>query len=133
MQGSAKVIPMGAAAARTRTQERRTGGAALAVAVAVTLLLSLTDACATVVLIGHGATEANPLMRMLLQTAPQCYFVVKLAGTAAGLLFFYRHRDRLLYGLLRGHQVVYLVLGGYAVLIGYELGALSPVGAIVPL
>ena len=133
MQDSARVIPLGLVAPRTRTHSLSTGSATLAVAIVITLLLSLTDACATVVLIGHGATEANPLMRILLQTGPHFFFIVKLAVTGAGLLFFYRHRDRALYGLLRGQQVVYLVLGGYVVLVGYELGALSRVGAAVPL
>ncbi len=97
----------------------------LVVAIAATLLLSLADAGATVTLIGHGATEINPLMRMLLQNTTEGFFVVKFAVTAIGLMFFYRHRDAFLYGFLRGHQVVYLVLVGYTVLVGYELGVLS--------
>ncbi len=55
----------------------------LLVAAAIVLLLSLGDAVLTIVLVGHGAVELNPIMDLLLKAGPR-YFVAVKYGLTAG-------------------------------------------------
>ncbi len=89
------------------------------------LVLSLTDGALTVVLGGYGVTEANPIMAVLLDTGTFWFLLMKCSITGICLLFFVRHADHLFFGMLRGGRVVHLVLGGYALIVAYELTALS--------
>ncbi len=100
----------------------------LAVAI-LTLLLCSADALLTLTLISHGAVEANPFMEPLVGGSPLTFTLVKMGLTSGGivtliLLARVRVLRRIPVSLL-----LYTVLFGYAVLVGYELWLL---GVLLP-
>jgi len=84
------------------------------------LLLCGADAIFTLTLIERGADEVNPLMDSLVRGTGRGFAFWKMGLTAMGVvLLTVLARLR-----IRGNAVgtlLYLVLGGYAVLVGYEL------------
>jgi hypothetical protein len=96
----------------------------------VLLILGLCamDAVLTVVLIGHGATEANPVMALFVPHNLYGFVLVKLGLTAIGLCVLVACSRMRLMRRIPGELVLYVVLLLYAALIGYELHLL----AIVP-
>lgn len=97
-------------------------GAALLV-----LLLSITDAFMTLTLMRHGAEEANPIMAPLLAGHGPAFAYWKVGLTAFGvvvLTLFARFR---LFGLVPVGGILYLLMAGYIVLVGYEMHLLHVV------
>ena len=85
------------------------------------LLLSAADALLTLTLVSHGATEINPLMEPLVQGSGHGFAYWKLGLTALGVvLLTLLARMRVLGGIAVG-SILYLVLCGYLVLVGYEI------------
>ncbi len=87
----------------------------------VILLLSAADALLTLELVARGASEANPLMEPLVHGSGHGFALWKFGLTTLGvvtLTLFARYR--ILGGIAVG-SVLYIVLCGYLVLIGYEL------------
>jgi hypothetical protein len=86
----------------------------------VILLLCSADALLTLALISHGAAEINPFMEPLVRNSAPLFAIWKIGLTAAGVTFL-----TLLARLrIRGRGVgtiLYVVLAGYAVLVGYEI------------
>jgi hypothetical protein len=84
------------------------------------LLLSVCDALLTLTLLSHGATEVNPFMAPLVSGSGHSFGYWKVGLTAMGVITL-----TLLARLrIRGQTVgtlLYLVLAGYIVLVGYEL------------
>jgi hypothetical protein len=87
----------------------------------VILLLSTADALLTLTLVSHGATEINPLMEPLVQGPGHGFALWKLGLTALGVvLLTLLARMRVLGGIAVG-SILYVVLCGYLVLVGYEI------------
>ena len=87
----------------------------------VILLLSTADALLTLTLVSHGATEINPLMEPLVQGSGHGFALWKLGLTALGVvLLTLLARMRVLGGIAVG-SILYVVLCGYLVLVGYEI------------
>ena len=84
------------------------------------LLLCGADALLTLTLISHGAIEINPLMDPLVRGSGQAFAVWKFALTAMGVVFLTLLARLQLFGRAVG-TILYVVLGLYAVLVGYEL------------
>ena len=84
------------------------------------LILCATDAILTLTLISHGAHEVNPLMRPLVAGSGHSFGVWKIGLTAMGVLMLTLLARIRFWGRAVG-TLLYVVLLGYAVLVGYEL------------
>jgi hypothetical protein len=84
------------------------------------LLLSVCDAFLTLQLLELGAVEVNPLMAMLLDGASTGFAFWKVGLTAAGVVILTVMARLHVFGRLPVSAMLYLVLGLYAGLIGYE-------------
>jgi hypothetical protein len=84
------------------------------------LLLCATDAILTLTLISHGAVEINPLMAPLVKGSGHSFGYWKIGLTAMGVLVLTLLARVRFWGKTVG-TILYLVLAGYAVLVGYEL------------
>jgi hypothetical protein len=91
----------------------------LAVGIGI-LLLCAADALLTLTLISHGASEINPLMEPLVRGSGHSFGFWKIGLTAMGVLVLTLLARVRFWGKTVG-TVLYLVLGVYAVLVGYEL------------
>ncbi|MGF1615093.1 MAG: DUF5658 family protein [Gammaproteobacteria bacterium] len=86
------------------------------------LLLSATDAALTLVLIQHGATEANPLLRpLVVRDDVQQFLTLKLFLTAVPLVLLVAHSRLVIYGYIRVERVIYGLVLIYLAVIAYEL------------
>lgn len=98
----------------------------LAVALTI-LILSCADALLTLELVSRGAEEINPLMAPLVQGSGHGFAFWKLGLTSMGVVVLTMlARLRILGGIAVG-SVLYMVLIGFLVLIGYELALLRTV------
>jgi uncharacterized protein DUF5658 len=84
------------------------------------LLLCTADAVLTLLLISHGAVELNPLMDPLVRGSGHGFALLKLGLTAGGVVLLTLLGRLRIFGQTVGY-VLYLVLVGYVVLVGYEL------------
>ena len=91
----------------------------LAVVIGI-LLLCAADALLTLTLISNGAVEVNPLMDPLVRGSGQSFGFWKLGLTAMGVLVLTLLARVRFWGKTVG-TILYVVLGGYAVLVGYEV------------
>lgn len=84
------------------------------------LLLSILDAFLTLTLIRHGGTELNPFMAPLIDGGGPSFAYWKMGLTATGVLVLTAFAHVRLFGRVPAGCLLYLVLLGYLVLIGYE-------------
>jgi hypothetical protein len=84
------------------------------------LLLCATDAILTLTLISHGAVELNPLMQPLVEGSGHSFGYWKMGLTAMGVVVLTLLARVRFWGKTVG-TILYLVLGAYALLVGYEL------------
>jgi hypothetical protein len=84
------------------------------------LLLCCFDAVLTLTLLDHGAYELNPIMAPLLEGAGRGFVLVKIGLTALGVILLTVLARLRIFGRTVGY-VLYLILVGYVVLVGYEL------------
>ncbi len=92
----------------------------LAAAVLI-LILCVTDALITLVLLGHGANEANPLMDTIVHGDARRFVAFKFGLTAAGVVLLILLARVRAFGRLPVSVFLYAVLAGYLCLICYEL------------
>jgi hypothetical protein len=91
------------------------------------LILSTVDAMLTLALVAQGlATEANPVMEPLVGGSGLDFALWKLALTAGGVVTLTVLVRQHVFGWLKVGTLLYLVLGIYTALIGYELAMLLP-------
>ena|SRR5689334_150409 len=91
----------------------------LAVGVGI-LLLCAADAILTLTLISHGAVELNPLMAPLVKGSGHSFAYWKMGLIAMGVVVLTLLARVRFWGKTVG-TILYLVLGAYVVLVGYEL------------
>ena len=84
------------------------------------LLLCCFDAVLTLTLLNHGAYEVNPFMAPLVEGTGQGFVVVKVGLTAIGVILLSVLARLRIFGRSVGYAL-YVILVGYAVLVGYEL------------
>lgn len=89
------------------------------------LLLSCVDAALTLLLIGRGASEINPLLAPLVHDSPVAFVLVKVGLTGVGLVCLTLLARLKVFGRLPAQLLLYAVLLGYVVLIAYELKLLG--------
>jgi len=91
----------------------------LAVGIGI-LLLSAADALLTLTLISHGADEINPFMDPLVRGSGHSFGYWKIGLTAMGVLVLTLLARVRFWGKAVG-TILYMVLGVYVVLVGYEV------------
>jgi len=91
----------------------------LAVGIGI-LVLCAADAFLTLTLISRGAEEINPLMAPLVKGSGHSFGYWKIGLTSVGVLVLTLLARVRFWGKTVG-TVLYVVLGAYAVLVGYEL------------
>jgi hypothetical protein len=91
----------------------------LAVGVGI-LALCAADALLTLTLISHGAVEINPLMDLLVRGSGHSFGYWKLGLTSMGVLMLTLLARVRFWGKTVG-TILYVILGVYVVLVGYEL------------
>jgi len=96
----------------------------LAVAIGISLL-SMTDAFLTLTLLNSGADEMNPIMAALLYHSATAFTVFKMATTGICVLALVALSRYRFMRVIRVEIVMYIVLGTYISLIGYELWLLK--------
>ena len=84
------------------------------------LLLCTVDAILTLTLIGRGAVELNPVMDPLVRGTGHSFALVKLGLTSLGVVLLTVLARLKLFGRAIGY-LLYVVLAGYVLLVGYEL------------
>ncbi|MCI0437306.1 MAG: DUF5658 family protein [Gemmatimonadetes bacterium] len=85
-------------------------------------LLSAADAFFTLRILATGlAHEANPFMRSLIHQDVQLFVNLKLAITAAGILFMVPCADVRVFRLVRVRRLLQVLVTMYAVLVTYEV------------
>lgn len=89
------------------------------------LLFAALDAILTLQLITFGATELNPLMRMLMNVDVYLFAWLKMGITAVVLVIAVSHANYRLFGWWRTRSVLLLSLGLYVCLVAYQLVLLS--------
>ncbi len=91
-----------------------------------TLILALcaSDAALTVVLIDRGAYELNPVLAPLIGSAP-LFVAVKVGLTGISVVLLTLLSRIRAFGRMPVGLLLYAVLAGYGVLIGYELHLLG--------
>ena len=85
------------------------------------LVLCIADGVLTVVLMSHGAVEANPIMALLVPDRLGWFAAVKLLLTANGMVVLAVCSRMLVFRSIPGESLLYVVLAGYVALIAYEL------------
>ena len=91
----------------------------LAVAILI-LLLCGADALLTLTLISRGASEINPIMDPLVRGDGHAFAAWKFVLTSMGVVVLTLLARLKVFGRAVG-TILYVVLGMYAVLVGYEL------------
>jgi hypothetical protein len=87
--------------------------------------LSCADAFLTIVLIGHGAYEMNPLMAPLVGGSAVAFAVTKIGLTAIGVLLLTQLAGLRTFGHIPVGAILYSVLVIYGTLIFYEFRLLT--------
>lgn len=87
----------------------------------IILILSSVDAMLTLALISRGAIEINPLMERLVRGSGQSFALWKLGLTSMGVVVLTLVARLRVFGRVAVGSLLYVVLGGYLVLVGYEL------------
>lgn len=86
------------------------------------LLLSIADAVLTILLIGHGAVEINPVMAFYLDLGPYIFLLVKYALTSVGLVILLVFRTRLLtYIGIKAGAFLYVALAAFMSVVSWEM------------
>lgn len=95
-----------------------------------TALLSFLDAALTLNLLSLGAIEVNSLMARLINSDVQMFVNIKVTLTLLTLVFLVIHSNFRLFRYVPVNRVIYVLFGGYLVLIVYEIGLLFRILAL---
>jgi hypothetical protein len=89
--------------------------------VSTIFVLSFTDAWFTLTLLKRGSTELNPLMDLLISHGIRHFVGYKMALTGLSLVLLVMGHNIRIFGNFRIYHLLWLFLGVYGLLIGYEL------------
>lgn len=87
----------------------------------IILILSSVDAVLTLALISRGAIELNPFMEPLVRGSGHSFAYWKLGLTSIGVVVLTMAARLRIFGRVPVGSLLYVVLGGYLVLVGYEI------------
>lgn len=85
------------------------------------LTLCVADGVMTIVLMSHGAIEANPIMALFVPHELGWFAAVKLMLTAIGMAVLAVCSQMRVFRSIPGESFLYVVLAGYIALITYEI------------
>ena len=85
------------------------------------LTLCVADGVLTIILMAHGAIEANPIMAFFVPHELGWFAAVKLLLTANGMVVLTVCSQMRVFRSIRGESLLYAVLASYILLIAYEL------------
>ncbi len=88
------------------------------------LILCVSDALITLMLLGHGAREANPLMETIIQGDGRRFLAFKFGLTASGVVLLILLARVRAFGRLPVSMLLYGVLVAYLCLVAYEFALL---------
>lgn len=93
----------------------------------IILVLSSVDAVLTLALISRGAVELNPFMEPLVRSSGKSFAYWKLGLTSMGVVVLTMAARLRVIGRVTVGILLYVVLGGYLVLVSYELWLLRSI------
>ena len=93
----------------------------------IILILSSVDAVLTLALISRGAVEINPFMEPLVRGSGHSFAFWKLGLTSMGVVVLTMVARLRVFGRVAVGVLLYVVLGGYLVLVGYEFSLLRSI------
>ena len=93
----------------------------------IILILSCVDALLTLSLVSRGAVEINPLMEPLVRGSGHSFAFWKLGLTSMGVVVLTLTARLRVFGGIAVGSLLYVVLGGYLVLVAYELSLLGSI------
>ena len=93
----------------------------------IILILSSADAVLTLELISRGATEINPFMEPLVRGSGRSFALWKLGLTSIGVVVLTMAARLRVLGRIVVGSLLYVILGGYLVLVGYEISLLRSI------
>ena len=91
------------------------------------LILCVADALLTLMLLGHGALEANPVMDSVVHGDGRSFAAMKFGLTSAGVVVLILLAPVRAFGRLPVSALLYGVLAGYLWLVMYEFSLLRVV------
>ena len=91
------------------------------------LILSSADAVLTLALVSRGAVEMNPLMEPLVRGSGHGFALWKLGLTSLGVIILTLAARLKMFGVIAVGHLLYVVLGGYLVLVAYEIRLLRSI------
>lgn len=91
------------------------------------LILSSVDAVLTLALISRGAVEINPFMEPLVRGSVQSFALWKIGLTTMGVVVLTMAARMRIFGRIAVGSLLYAVLVGYLVLVGYEISLLRSI------
>ncbi|MDV6344857.1 DUF5658 family protein [Nitrosomonas sp. Is37] len=89
------------------------------------ILLSAMDALLTLNILARGGIELNSFMAILIEDSTEKFVHFKLALTSLALILLVIHHNVQLTTRLQVMHLLYLILFGYIMLIGYEVTLLT--------
>jgi len=89
------------------------------------LSLCVADAGLTILILQKGGVELNPFMVWLLESSSHTFFTAKYILTSLCLTVVLLHINFKLFNRITMQYVLVAVLGGYTLLVGYELKLLA--------
>ncbi|MGH8252267.1 MAG: DUF5658 family protein [Steroidobacteraceae bacterium] len=93
----------------------------------IILILSSVDAVLTLALVARGAIEINPLMEPLVRGSGHGFAYWKLGLTSMGVVVLTMAARLRIFGRFTVGNLLYVILCGYLVLVGYELSLLRSI------
>ena len=91
-------------------------GAGISMALLLIFTFHVLDAIFTIIHLGRGGTEANPLMDFLIQRSDMLFIVVKLSVAGLGLAFLGMHKN-----FPHVKRLIGVIFAIFAALIGYHV------------
>jgi hypothetical protein len=90
--------------------------------IVIILFLSVVDAILTLLLIGHGAVEVNPVMAFYLDLGPYAFLAVKYALTSTGLVILVLFRGSFLKPIrMSAGAFLYVILAAFLGVVSWEI------------
>ena len=93
----------------------------------IILILSTMDALLTLALVSRGAVEINPLMEPLVRGSGHGFAFWKIGLTSMGVIVLTMAARLRILGKIAAGNILYIVLCGYLVLVGYEIALLRSI------
>lgn len=94
------------------------------------MLLSCADALLTLTLLSYGAVEINPIMAKVVYGDGRSFAATKIGLTAGGVILLTLLARVRAFGRVPVGAVLYAILAGYVILIGYELWLLDKIASL---